>query len=128
MAKQIGVLAQWTCAGTPMPRERLTRSVNLNMELPMRWISFIAGVSLLAAVAGCSNHQQTQKEKVTKQWYAARADVNYSMASQQFESGDLDNSRKSVNEALKLQPTHAPALILSAKLNIEQGQLDQAER
>ncbi|HZZ44628.1 MAG TPA: tetratricopeptide repeat protein [Tepidisphaeraceae bacterium] len=67
------------------------------------------------------------KQKLTEQWKAARAGVQYTLAKQAYEIGDIENSRKSCDQALALNPKLAAALVLSAKLSIEKGQLDRAD-
>src|SRR5256885_6522925 len=91
----------------------------------------ILPVALLAAVAlifsaGCASGKKTptQKEAATQQWNRARANVMYGLAKDQYSTGNFDPSRKTVTEALRLDPTHEPLRILSAKLAIEAGSLD----
>src|SRR3954466_12428712 len=92
----------------------------------MKRISFVTAVLVLAGVVGCNNRNEG-KEKVTQQWNAARAGVMYGMAKQQYEGGDFDKARKTTDDALKIQPKSVALLILSAKLSIEQAQLEVAE-
>ena len=51
----------------------------------------------------------------------------YGLARDQFETGNLDDCRKTLNNAAKFAPDHVLIRLLSAKLNIEQGQLEAAE-
>ena len=51
-----------------------------------------------------------------------------SLANDQYKSGNLDKSRMTVNEALKLTPENAALHVLSANLAIEGGQLELAEQ
>jgi tetratricopeptide (TPR) repeat protein len=83
----------------------------------------------LTLAMGCENggKNKTAKEEVTQQWKDARAGVQYAMAKQQYDAGALPQARKSIDAALELSPQHLPALLLSARLHIEQGQLDSAE-
>jgi tetratricopeptide (TPR) repeat protein len=87
------------------------------------------GLVLALLISGCANQP---KEKTAKQdgeirWRMARAGVLYSLAREQFENGNLDDSRKTINNALKYAPDHVMIRLLSSKLSIEQAQLDQAE-
>src|SRR6478609_5594527 len=84
----------------------------------------------LSLLAGCGDVKQPpdSKQKLTTQWQGARAGVQYTLAKQEYEAGDVDGARKSCDQALKLNPKLAPALILSAKLSIEKGQLDRADQ
>jgi tetratricopeptide (TPR) repeat protein len=95
--------------------------------------SFVSHVLIalfaLVLITGCSGKKNpTQKEKAYKQWAAARANVMYALAQDQYKTGNFDNSRKTTNEALKLNPDHLQLRILSARLAIESAQLELAER
>jgi tetratricopeptide (TPR) repeat protein len=85
---------------------------------------------ILLLAAGCQSvaKQKTQKQTATDQWNAARASVLYSLAQDQYATGNFDKCRESLDDALKLQPNSAKLRILSGKLAIEQGQLDVAEK
>ena len=67
-------------------------------------------------------------ESAKRQWNAARAGALAGLAKDQFESGSLDQARQSITEAIKLDPENARIRVLSAKLAIEQAQLEVAER
>jgi tetratricopeptide (TPR) repeat protein len=86
----------------------------------------------LLAIAGCQsqqpNHQGQARADALKQWNDARASVLEGLAREQYENGNLDKCRVTVDEALQLAPDNASLHILSAKLSIEQSQLELAER
>jgi tetratricopeptide (TPR) repeat protein len=63
-----------------------------------------------------------------KRWNDARANVLIGLAKDQYTNGNFTNSRLSIDSALKMEPDNAAARILSAKLYIESGQLEMAER
>lgn len=84
----------------------------------------VAGLLLV----GCGENKQTGKQQMTQQWQDARAGVQYGLARQQYESGNLNNARQSVDQALLLNPLHVEAMILSARISIEQGHLELAEQ
>jgi Tfp pilus assembly protein PilF len=93
----------------------------------------LLAVALLAAATvagpvGCAQDQKPAKKQMTEKWNAVRAGVMYGMAKQQFESGDLDKGRDSVNQALKMDPRHVPSLILAARIAVEQNRLEDADR
>ena len=90
----------------------------------------LALVSLLALslLSGCGGKHETAKQKAHKQWAATRANVLYGLARDQYATGNFDNSRKTVTDALKLNPDHGQLRILSAKLAIESAQLELAEK
>jgi tetratricopeptide (TPR) repeat protein len=54
--------------------------------------------------------------------------VQYGLAKQQYDSGNFDDSRQTVQQALSLEPHNAVLRVLSARIAIEQGQLELAER
>ena len=88
-------------------------------------------VVLLSAVVGCSSltkPQPSQKAAMTEQWNAARAGVQGTLAKEQYENGNLDGARVTINNALAMNPKNATLRIISAKIAMEQGQLDVAEK
>jgi tetratricopeptide (TPR) repeat protein len=92
-----------------------------------KWI-ILAALVLLAA--GCNQpikKEPTQKEAAVQKWSQARASVMYGLAKEQFQNGNFDKARLTVNDALKLDPKSAAVRILSARLAIEQGQLELAD-
>jgi tetratricopeptide (TPR) repeat protein len=70
----------------------------------------------------------TPTAQATAQWNDARAAVMAGLADDQFKNGNFDKSRQSVDEALRLAPKNAGLHVLSAKLAIEQGQLELADK
>src|SRR5215217_6818389 len=94
----------------------------------LNWLMLpVVCVALLGGV-GCSEKHQTQKQAATQQWNSARANVLFGLAKDQYATGNFDQSRKTITEALRLDPDNARAHVLSAKLAIEQGQLELAQR
>lgn len=88
-------------------------------------------LSSVALLGGCSSKatkQPTQKEVAFQQWNNARSSVLLGLATDQYKTGNYDKSRQTVTEALKMSPENPDLWILSAKLNIEQGQLDPAHQ
>src|SRR5690349_11705161 len=102
------------------------------MTLRISWISISVVVCLAALVGGgCQHHRSsspTQKQQAAEEWNDARARVLQSLAKDQFQTGNFDKARQTINDALKLDPKNASARVLSAHLAIEQGQLELAER
>ena len=87
------------------------------------------GVLTLLLAAGCqSTAHKTDKAQATKKWNAARASVLLSLAREQYQSGNFDKCRATLDDALKMVPESPAAHILSAKVSIEQGKLEMAER
>lgn len=82
-----------------------------------------------AALVGCSSESaKPPKAAVVKQWNDARSGVLMSLAHDQYDNGAFEKSRQTLDEAIKLSPDCEPAHVLSAKLFIEAGQLEPAER
>src|SRR5947208_13806856 len=98
----------------------------------MRCKSLLLSIVLTACLlAGCEadgKKPKTQKEAATAQWNRARANVMIGLARDQYATGNFDASRKTVDEAQRLDPENAPLRILSAKLAVESGQLELADK
>jgi superkiller protein 3 len=98
-----------------------------------RLTTIASAVALTLATLGSTGCQdalkgQDAKAKMAERWNEARAGVQYSLARQEYESGDVDGSRKSVDKALQMNPKSAPGQVLSAKIWIEKGDLDKADK
>ena len=89
----------------------------------------LAGALVLGAT-GCGGNktQQTSKQAASQRWNSARAGVLLTLARDQYTSGNFDKCRKTLDDALKLDPENPQVHLLSAKLSLEQGQLELAER
>ena len=83
---------------------------------------------LLGAGCGAPSNKPTEKQLAEKRWASARSGVLVKLAKDQYQSGQLDKARKSVDEALRLSPENAEAHVVSARLAIEQGQLESAQQ
>lgn len=88
----------------------------------------LLSVLALALIAGCSAAQPKKSVTVEgrEKWQEARAGVLYSLAKGQFEAGNFEAARKSLNEAATLAPKTAAIYVLSARIAIEQSQLELA--
>src|SRR5438128_3857693 len=73
----------------------------------MRFAKFVGVLALL--IAGCAHQPppKTASKDGIDRWNAARAGVLYSLAKEQFEGGNLDDSRKSLTNATKYAPDNA---------------------
>lgn len=88
-------------------------------------------VVLIAAVVGCESGSKKhggEKNAATLHWKLARAGVQSSLARDQYKAGNFDAARKTVDDALKLVPSSSELRTLSARIAIEQGNLDYAEK
>jgi tetratricopeptide (TPR) repeat protein len=94
----------------------------------MKYTVVMAAALMMGCASGKGPKEPTAKETMHTQWNNARAGVLFNLAKQQFESGNLDDARKSLNDALSLAPENAAIHILSARVSIERGNLELAER
>lgn len=98
-----------------------------------RSLKLAAAAAVIAAVTtlggcGSGNKQPTQKEAAVAKWNNTRATVMLSLANDQFKTGNYDKARQTLNEVRKISPDNPNLHLLSGKLNLEQGQLEPAER
>jgi Flp pilus assembly protein TadD len=104
----------------------------LHTMIISRLLPAAAFAVVIVAAAGCESDstakQPTPKEAATAQWNGARAAVLGGLADDQFKTGNFEKSRLTVDQAMQLDPKDANLHLLSAKLAIEQGQLELAER
>jgi tetratricopeptide (TPR) repeat protein len=86
-------------------------------------------VLLSALLAGCADTKQpTAKEQGMQNWNAARASVLLGLARDQYTAGDFDKARETINQAIQMDATSTSVRILSARIAIEQGQLELADQ
>ena len=85
---------------------------------------------LLTLAGGCAQDAKkaTASQAATIQWNAARAGVMANLGKDQYESGNFEKGRQSVDQAMRLDPENASIRVLSARVAIEQGQLELAEK
>lgn len=94
-------------------------------------IMLLAAALAVAAASGCAAPgpaAPTEREQAQKRWGAARANVLVSLAKDQYRTAQFDKARQTVDEALRLSPENAQGHLVSARLHIEKGQLESAER
>jgi superkiller protein 3 len=106
------------------------RSNNSPAKRLFQVVSAIALCALIAiAAVGCNSHDNGQnKEAAKKQWSAARAAILANLAKEQYENGTFDKARESIDSAIKLYPEAPGMHILSAKIAIEEGRLESADK
>lgn len=90
-----------------------------------RWIVAVVALGMLS---GCVQQGKTAQEEALKRWSVARSDVLRGLTSEYLKVGQLDSAAKAAKEALTLSPDCADARVLLAKVNIEQGQYEDAAR
>jgi Flp pilus assembly protein TadD len=98
------------------------------MQLSKQFALPVLALALLIT-SGCSNQppQKTVTEEGVARWNLVRAGALYNLAREQFEGGNMDDSRKTLAQASRFAPDHVLLRLLSAKVSIEQGQLEAAE-
>ena len=87
----------------------------------------LAGAALV--FAGCEDAMKTQDTMKVEQygrWNLTRESVMYQLAQQQYEVGDYDKCRKTIDECLALKTPFAPVLTLAGKVELEKGSLEIA--
>jgi tetratricopeptide (TPR) repeat protein len=95
----------------------------------MKFTSFVLALGSILVFAGCASKppEKTITQEGVARWNTARAGVLFSLAKEQFEAGSLDDARKTLNSAFKFAPENVQIRLLSAKVSIEQGQLELAD-
>jgi predicted Zn-dependent protease len=94
----------------------------------MRFSYFLLATAVLLAL-GCQAEKKPEpKAEATRQWNDARSSVMVGIAQDQYKTGNFDKCRETVDQALKLSPDNPILHVLSARLHIEKGLLEAAER
>lgn len=87
---------------------------------------------LLAAafsLAGCHSNTTSHEKNVKAaegRWQHIRTEHKLQIARQQFETGDLDQSEKTLLEAIANDPTSARLWTLAGRIALERGQLEKS--
>ena len=92
-----------------------------------RTVAALALCGVIIALAGCQN-QQTSNNEAKLRWKATRAAVLGNLAKEHYENGIFDQARDTVKDALALNPENPFLHVLSAKIAIEEGRLESAEK
>jgi tetratricopeptide (TPR) repeat protein len=101
-----------------MPRLELYRTLSA---------AALAGAALLfVGCADAGKSQATMREEQTTRWNLTRIAVMYQLAQQQYEVGDYDKCRKTMDEALAMKAPFAPLQTLAGKVELEKGSLELA--
>jgi len=82
---------------------------------------------ILAAAAGCQNKDK-QTEEAQERWNNTRATIMLGVAQDQYKAQDFDKCRETVTKALRMAPDSPQLHVLAAKVEIEQGHLELAEK
>lgn len=90
-------------------------------------LTVMAIAATVMGLAGCSTTTFSQdKDDAYKRWSEARSGITYSLALQQFESGELDKAERTVNTAIAASPHMAPLYVLAGRIAMEQNELERA--
>lgn len=92
----------------------------------MQRLTWCVILSLCVLLSACN--QKKQKQEVYDQWNAARASVQGNLAAEQYKNGNLPDARKSIDQAMKLEPKNVAYRLLSAQIYIESSVLEAAQR
>lgn len=92
----------------------------------MRFASTLSVIICVLLAAGCQSNKN--KQEVVQKWASARAAVQGSLAAERYKLGNLEDARKAVDEAIKLDPLNADFHILSARIYMERNQLEAADQ
>ena len=93
----------------------------------IRKLIIVSALSIGGAFGCAAPGGKTQKQAATEQWNHARATVLCSLAHDQYASGSFDKSRQTVDSATALDPKNIELVLLSARIDIELGQLESAQ-
>ena len=117
----------WSVGLVRVPRKGLL-ILMLALSNATRHVAFVSLLSIAGVVTGCSSDHKTQKQAATEEWNHTRATVLCSLAKDQYNAGNFDKCRETLNGALPLDPKNVQLLLLAARVDIEQGRLDTAQQ
>jgi len=91
--------------------------------------SFRLCFALFLMLGACSSTKEpSAQQAAVRQWNDARSAVLVGLAGDQYQNANFEKSRSTIDQALRLSPENPTARLLSAKLYIEAGSLEAAER
>ena len=85
----------------------------------------LVALGIMLVAGGCEAGRS--KKEATQHWEATRASIQASVATERYKLGNLDDARKAINDAIKLDPQKAAYRLLSARIYIERNQLESAD-
>jgi Flp pilus assembly protein TadD len=98
------------------------------MQKRKLWCVVVAAALIGLSAGGCQNPRKKQSKEATARWNHARAGVMLSLAQDQYKNGSFDKCRQTLADAMKMDPKNVQLRMLSAKLALEQAQLELAEQ
>ncbi len=100
------------------------RSLNLR-RFALRAATATVAIALFSGSVGCSSNP-SQKEKAKIHWNAARGQVQAKLAEDQLAAGQLDEARRTCDQALAITNRLPEIFLLSARIDIERNELPAA--
>jgi tetratricopeptide (TPR) repeat protein len=91
-----------------------------------QFAGYLLAATLALGLMGCQGNHKRHVSKADARWKAMRSGLMFQMAQQQFDAGDLDQSEKTLNEALQIDPRNAKLYALGGRLAMERGHLERA--
>src|SRR5579871_6656744 len=90
-------------------------------------IPLLISALLLATAAGCQS-KDDPKADAQERWNNTRATILAGVAQDQYKAQDFDKCRETLVKALRMAPNAPQLHVLMAKVEIEQGHLEVAEK
>ena len=92
-------------------------------------MALLALATAVLAAAGCSSGTHADhKAEALDRWNAARSGINYGLAVQQFEVGELNKAQRTIVKTLEASPDEPRYHVLAARIALEKGELERAFR
>ncbi|MBL0870396.1 MAG: tetratricopeptide repeat protein [Phycisphaerales bacterium] len=95
----------------------------------MRFAAAGLSAGLLMTLVGCAGHgAYTNEARLANREKQAvlKADVQWQLAQQQYLAGDLEKARKSIENALEMNPKMVKGYVLNGRIMLELGNLELA--
>jgi tetratricopeptide (TPR) repeat protein len=105
----------------------LTRSLSTKTTLVVMSLCTVCALMVGGCESTQSNHEQWKKQ-ADNRWHRMRSSLLLDMANQQFESGDLERAKRSVQEGLSIDRDNSDLLLLGGRIALERGQLERGLR
>lgn len=112
-----------------MPRSSMpqtqTPSTAITRGRHILWPTLAALTVLTVSGCGLPSKEQMVNNAETR-WKQMRSTLMIQMAEQQFATGDLDQSERTLADAMSIDPSNTDLYVLSGRIAIERGQLERA--
>jgi len=88
--------------------------------------SFLVACLALSSLGGCTSNHKKNVSVANTRWKMMRSVLMLQMAQQQFEAGDLEQSEKTLTEAIKIDDKNPQLYTLAGRIAMERSQLERA--